>query len=67
VKASFLCGVHYEGAAAHQNEGWPCPPGLFDPEIGQRTYDHFLEYSQLAEDLGFDWISVRSITIRRTS
>jgi alkanesulfonate monooxygenase SsuD/methylene tetrahydromethanopterin reductase-like flavin-dependent oxidoreductase (luciferase family) len=58
MQASFLCGVHYEGSEAHQHVGWPCPPTLFDPEIGQSTYDHFLEYAQLADDLGFDWISV---------
>jgi len=58
VKASFLCGVHYEGAAAHQHIGWPCPPALFDRAIGQRTFDDFLDYARLADDLGFDWVSV---------
>jgi alkanesulfonate monooxygenase SsuD/methylene tetrahydromethanopterin reductase-like flavin-dependent oxidoreductase (luciferase family) len=58
MKVSFLCGVHYEGAEAHQHQGWPCPPTLFDPEIGQRTFDDFLAYARLADDLGFDWISV---------
>jgi alkanesulfonate monooxygenase SsuD/methylene tetrahydromethanopterin reductase-like flavin-dependent oxidoreductase (luciferase family) len=58
MKASIVCGVNYEGAEAHQYTGWPCPPTLFDPEIGQRTFDDFLDYARLAEDLGFDWISV---------
>jgi alkanesulfonate monooxygenase SsuD/methylene tetrahydromethanopterin reductase-like flavin-dependent oxidoreductase (luciferase family) len=58
MKASFLCGVHYEGVEAHLQEGWPRPPSLFDRDIGQRTYDNFLEYAALADDLGFDWISV---------
>jgi alkanesulfonate monooxygenase SsuD/methylene tetrahydromethanopterin reductase-like flavin-dependent oxidoreductase (luciferase family) len=56
MKASFLCGVHYEGHVAHQ--GWPAPPELYDSEIGQRTFDHFLEYAALADQLGFDWISI---------
>jgi alkanesulfonate monooxygenase SsuD/methylene tetrahydromethanopterin reductase-like flavin-dependent oxidoreductase (luciferase family) len=56
MKASFLCGVHYEGHVAHQ--GWPVPPDLYDSEIGQRTFDHFLEYAALADQLGFDWISI---------
>ena len=58
MKISLLCGVSYEGAEAHLYDGWPCPPTLFDPDIGQRTFDHFLDYARLADDLGFDWISV---------
>jgi alkanesulfonate monooxygenase SsuD/methylene tetrahydromethanopterin reductase-like flavin-dependent oxidoreductase (luciferase family) len=58
MKASFLCGAHYEGAEAHQHEGWPTPPTLFDAEIGQRTFDDFLAYAALADELGFDWVSV---------
>src|ERR1700680_1136286 len=58
MQASFLCSLNYEGAEAHQPAGWPSPPTLFDAEIGQRTYDHSLEYAELAEELGFDWISV---------
>jgi alkanesulfonate monooxygenase SsuD/methylene tetrahydromethanopterin reductase-like flavin-dependent oxidoreductase (luciferase family) len=58
MKVSIVCGVNYEGAEAHRYPAWPCPPTLFDPEIGQRTYDHFLDYARLAEELDFDWISV---------
>jgi alkanesulfonate monooxygenase SsuD/methylene tetrahydromethanopterin reductase-like flavin-dependent oxidoreductase (luciferase family) len=31
---------------------------MFDPDIGLQTFDHFLDYAVLAEDLGFDWVSV---------
>jgi alkanesulfonate monooxygenase SsuD/methylene tetrahydromethanopterin reductase-like flavin-dependent oxidoreductase (luciferase family) len=58
MKASFLCGAHYEGGEAHQHNGWPTPPALFDPEVGQRSYDDFLAYAGLADELGFDWVSV---------
>jgi len=58
VKASFLCGVHYEGQIAHAHQGWPAPPELYDSQIGQQTFDHFLEYAALADELGFDWISI---------
>src|SRR5258708_13709821 len=58
MKVSIVCGVSYEGAEAHIYEGWPCPPILFDPQVGQRTFDHFLDYAGLADGLGFDWISV---------
>jgi alkanesulfonate monooxygenase SsuD/methylene tetrahydromethanopterin reductase-like flavin-dependent oxidoreductase (luciferase family) len=56
--ASFLCGAHYEGAEAQRSTEWPAPRRLFDPEIGQRTFDDYLDFARLAEDLGFDWISV---------
>ena len=58
MKASFLCGVHYEGRLPHEHQGWPTPPELYDSEIGQRTFDHFLEYAAMADQLGFDWISI---------
>src|ERR1700687_4741835 len=58
MKASILCAVNYEGVEAHQHEGWPCPPTMFDPAIGQTSFDRFLGYARLADDLGFDWISV---------
>jgi alkanesulfonate monooxygenase SsuD/methylene tetrahydromethanopterin reductase-like flavin-dependent oxidoreductase (luciferase family) len=58
VKASFLCGVHYEALIAHRHEGWPAPPELYDSSVGQQTFDHFLEYAALADELGFDWVSI---------
>ena len=56
--ASFLCGAHYEGAQAHEYPGWPVPRTQFDAQIGQRTFDDFLEYAALADELGFDWVSL---------
>jgi alkanesulfonate monooxygenase SsuD/methylene tetrahydromethanopterin reductase-like flavin-dependent oxidoreductase (luciferase family) len=53
-----LCGVHYEGLTAHQHNGWPAPPDLYDSRVGQQTFDDFLEYAALADQLGFDWISI---------
>jgi alkanesulfonate monooxygenase SsuD/methylene tetrahydromethanopterin reductase-like flavin-dependent oxidoreductase (luciferase family) len=58
VKASFLCGVHYEGLDAHQHDGWPAPPELYDSKVGQQTFDDFLEYAEMADQLGFDWVSI---------
>lgn len=58
MKVSFLCGAHYLGAEAHRYEGWPTPPALFDPIVGQRSFDDFLAYAALADELGFDWVSV---------
>jgi len=59
MKASFMCSMTYQDPAAHHYAGgWPVPPRLFDTATGQRTYDDFLEWSAMADDLGFDWVSV---------
>lgn len=57
MKASLLCGAHYEGAEAHLTRP-PVPPAMCDPAIAQRSFDHFLHYAARADELGFDWISV---------
>jgi alkanesulfonate monooxygenase SsuD/methylene tetrahydromethanopterin reductase-like flavin-dependent oxidoreductase (luciferase family) len=59
VKASFMCSTTYLDPAAHNyGGGWPVPPRLFDSSVGQQTYDSFLEWAALADELGFDWVSV---------
>jgi alkanesulfonate monooxygenase SsuD/methylene tetrahydromethanopterin reductase-like flavin-dependent oxidoreductase (luciferase family) len=57
MKASLLCGAHYEGAGAHFHQP-PVSPSLCDPAIAQQSYDHYLNYAARADELGFDWISV---------
>src|SRR5215471_17676003 len=57
MKASLLCGAHYEGAQAHFQRP-PVSPTLCDPVVAGQSFDHFLEYAALADELGFDWISV---------
>jgi alkanesulfonate monooxygenase SsuD/methylene tetrahydromethanopterin reductase-like flavin-dependent oxidoreductase (luciferase family) len=55
MKASLLCGAHYAGASAHR-------PGILpnscDPQVAQESFDRWLGYAVLADELGFDWISV---------
>jgi alkanesulfonate monooxygenase SsuD/methylene tetrahydromethanopterin reductase-like flavin-dependent oxidoreductase (luciferase family) len=59
VKASFMCSTTYLDSAPHNyGGGWPVPPRLFDASAGQQTYDSFLEWAALADELGFDWVSV---------
>jgi alkanesulfonate monooxygenase SsuD/methylene tetrahydromethanopterin reductase-like flavin-dependent oxidoreductase (luciferase family) len=58
MKASFMCSTTYQEPSAHNYEGWPVPPRLFDTAVGQQTYDDFLEWAGLADDYGFDWVSV---------
>jgi alkanesulfonate monooxygenase SsuD/methylene tetrahydromethanopterin reductase-like flavin-dependent oxidoreductase (luciferase family) len=57
MKVSLLCGAHYEGAEAHW-QAPPVPPTLCDPGIARQSFDHFLSYAALADELGFDWVSV---------
>ena len=56
MKASFLPTTTY-GVRAVYEAGWPSPPGLFEPELGQRMMDEMFEQASLADELGFDWIS----------
>ena len=39
-------------------DGWPVPPAYHDPEVSLRSYREGMEECELAEDLGFDWISL---------
>jgi alkanesulfonate monooxygenase SsuD/methylene tetrahydromethanopterin reductase-like flavin-dependent oxidoreductase (luciferase family) len=57
MKASLLCGAHYEGAEAYFQRP-PVPPARCDPAIAGQSFDHFLDYAALADELGFDWVSV---------
>ena len=37
---------------------WPVPPAFHDPEVSQRSYREGMAECELAESLGFDWISL---------
>jgi alkanesulfonate monooxygenase SsuD/methylene tetrahydromethanopterin reductase-like flavin-dependent oxidoreductase (luciferase family) len=55
MKASLLCGAHYAGASAHR-------PGVLpsecDPYVSQESFARWLGYAAMADELGFDWVSV---------
>ncbi|MBV9576963.1 MAG: LLM class flavin-dependent oxidoreductase [Chloroflexi bacterium] len=57
MKVSLVCGAHYEGAEAHLQRP-PVPPARCDPVIAAQSFDHYLSYAALADELGFDWVSV---------
>jgi alkanesulfonate monooxygenase SsuD/methylene tetrahydromethanopterin reductase-like flavin-dependent oxidoreductase (luciferase family) len=38
--------------------GWPAAPELFEPERALRAHRRMLEISQVADDTGFDWLTV---------
>lgn len=37
---------------------WPVPPSYHDPAITMQSYEDGLEECELAEEMGFDWISL---------
>ncbi|HEY3978289.1 MAG TPA: LLM class flavin-dependent oxidoreductase [Streptosporangiaceae bacterium] len=38
--------------------GWPGAPRLFDPERAQRSHGRMLELCQVADETGFDWVTL---------
>jgi alkanesulfonate monooxygenase SsuD/methylene tetrahydromethanopterin reductase-like flavin-dependent oxidoreductase (luciferase family) len=54
--AGFFNTVGYAGPWT--GNAWPTPPGLCDREAASRTMTNAMDQALLAEDLGFDWISV---------
>jgi alkanesulfonate monooxygenase SsuD/methylene tetrahydromethanopterin reductase-like flavin-dependent oxidoreductase (luciferase family) len=57
MKASMLCGAHYGGADAHHQRP-PVSPLFCDPRVAERSFDQWLEYAAMADEIGFDWVSV---------
>lgn len=53
----MLCGAHYEGAEAHFQRA-PVSPTFCHPKVAEQSFDHYLSYAALADELGFDWVSV---------
>src|SRR5437868_10054775 len=37
---------------------WPLPGAVYDPEIGERSFQNAIEQAVVAEQLGFDGVSV---------
>ena len=55
MKASMLCGAHYAEASAHRPG---VPPSACDPQVSRESFERWLGYAAMADQLGFDWISV---------
>ena len=56
MKASYLGAMGY----ALRNSfppTWPTPPSYNDPALSVRSYQDGIEECELAEDIGFEWIS----------
>lgn len=57
MKVSYLCMTGYDGPAPGI-EVWPASPEYCDAGVAQGSYARYLEMVELAEALGFDWVSV---------
>ncbi len=38
--------------------GWPVPPAFYDPDVAMQSYRDGMAECRLAEDVGFDWVSL---------
>lgn len=56
MKTCFLGTGSYSGQVA--SRGWPVPPELCDREEAARSMERALEQYKMAEDAGFDWVSI---------
>ena len=57
MKASFLATTTYAGPAPG-GMTWPVAPALCDRELAAKTMRQTVDSCRLAEELGFDWISL---------
>lgn len=57
MKVSYLAMTGYEGVAPGI-EIWPAAPHHCDPAIAHQSVERTLDRCALADELGFDWVSV---------
>src|SRR6476619_3423215 len=57
MKTSVLIANSYLDRAAVQGR-YPIPGRLYDKEVGARSLEAALSNARLADDVGFDWVSV---------
>jgi alkanesulfonate monooxygenase SsuD/methylene tetrahydromethanopterin reductase-like flavin-dependent oxidoreductase (luciferase family) len=55
MKAAFFSPVAYGGQAS---EGWPVPVDLYSDEAAERSYRSALDRFRLADETGWDWVTV---------
>ena len=56
MKAAIFNRVPYLGAAPR--DVWPTPGGSFASDVAKQSFDEGLEQFQLADEVGFDWVTV---------
>jgi len=58
MKVSYLCANPYIDPAVFARASFPYPPGLYDPVVGAKSVEAAFANAGLADELGFDWVSV---------
>jgi alkanesulfonate monooxygenase SsuD/methylene tetrahydromethanopterin reductase-like flavin-dependent oxidoreductase (luciferase family) len=56
MRAALFSIVPYERPP--RPHGWPVPATDYSPEVAQASMERALEYFEVADQLGFDWVSV---------
>jgi len=56
MKAALFSPCTYPGPTAPG--GWPTPTTVYSSEISEQTFATALEHSRLADEVGFDWVTV---------
>lgn len=56
MKAAVFSPSPYRGPAPRGT--WPVPSDSFQAELAQQSYEHSLSNFQLADELGYDWVTV---------
>ncbi len=56
MKAAVFSIVPYE--RRHQSQGWPAPADGYSAGVAQASMQRALEQFELADELGFDWVTV---------
>jgi alkanesulfonate monooxygenase SsuD/methylene tetrahydromethanopterin reductase-like flavin-dependent oxidoreductase (luciferase family) len=56
MKVALFSPCTYPGPTARG--GWPAPTTLYSSEIAQQVLEAAITHSRLAEEVGFDWITV---------
>jgi len=57
MQASFFCTNGYLSREAFRHSGWPTRPALYRSEIGLQSLQAALAQAELADEVGFDWVS----------
>ena len=58
MKVSFVCPNSYLDPAVFGQASFPFPPRLYNRAVGARSVDSAFANARLADELGFDWVSV---------
>lgn len=56
MKAAVFSIVPYQRRV--ENHGWPVPAADYSPEVAQASMEAALEQFEIADQLGFDWVTV---------